>query len=295
MLILSSGQGLLPDELPLSDPHPFQPGDTKQWASSMVRRAAFNFTMLAAFVPCYLYTKESRHIHDWLPSLSTEATRFLYSYDLSCVEELKVWPPPSSGGGLAASQWPWLLSAGFRSGGPEIHLAIASLLLRHGDGIPRPLSVIREQTYQLSPTSFFVLQGFSRMAHYYCPVPKRRKHLMLDPSFPSEARGCGFTTFSTLARLASSEVFRVITISRTYSWEVLARCGPPPVPVDSPLPPSPPPVVPPGWGDADWNWRPPSLARIDFSMTPVSEPDPPLHAGLSGRGYLLLPPAWHCS
>jgi hypothetical protein len=121
--------------------------------------------------------------------------------------------------------------------------------------------------------SFFRVAGLlpdGRVSgRYYYPVPKRRKHLVLDLSFPSKARVSDFTTSTTLARLASSEVFRVITISRTYSWEVLARCGPPPIPVDlSPFPPSAPPAVPLGWGDAEWNWPPPSSSRIDFPITP---------------------------
>jgi hypothetical protein len=110
---------------------------------------------------------------------------------------------------------------------------------------------------------------------YYCFVPKRRKHLVLDLSFPSEARGSGFTTFTSLAWLASSEVFRVITIFRTYSWKVLARCGSPPVPVDSQAPPLAPPVVPPGWSDADWNWPPASSSPIDFSITLARNPTHP--------------------
>jgi hypothetical protein len=94
---------------------------------------------------------------------------------------------------------------------------------------------------------------------------------------PPETRyyGSGFTTSTTLAQLASSEVFQVITIFRIYSWEVLARCGPPPVPVDPRGPPPAPPVVPPGWGDAEWNWPPPSSAHIDFSMTPSQNPTHP--------------------
>jgi hypothetical protein len=71
-----------------------QPGDTEWWASLMVRRAASNFTLLAAFGPCYINAEETRHIYDWLPSLSPEATRFPHSYDLGCVKELVVWPPP---------------------------------------------------------------------------------------------------------------------------------------------------------------------------------------------------------
>jgi hypothetical protein len=101
------------------------------------------------------------------------------------------------------------------------------------------------------------------------------RHLVLDLSFPSEARGSGFTTSTTLARLASSKVFRVITISRTYSWEVLVRCGPPPVPVDPRAPPPAPPVVPPGWGDAIWNWPPASTSRIDFFIIPARNPTHP--------------------
>jgi hypothetical protein len=252
-----------------------QPGDTEWWASLMIRRAASNLTLLAAFGPRYLHAEENRHIHDWQLSFSTEATHFLYSYDLGCVEELVVWPPLSSGGRVALSPLLWLLflSASLRPGGPEVHLAIASLLLQHDDRIPRTIPVIREQTYQLFPTSFFYIAGLlpdGRVSgRRYCAlVPKRCKHLVLDSSFPSEARGSGFTTSTTLALLASSEVFRVITISRTYSWEVLARCGPPPVPVDPRAPPPAPPVVSPGWGDADWNWPPPSPARINFPIIP---------------------------
>jgi hypothetical protein len=56
----------------------------------MVRRTASNFILLTAFGPRYLHAEENRHIYYWPPSLSTEATRFLYSYDLGCVEELVV-------------------------------------------------------------------------------------------------------------------------------------------------------------------------------------------------------------
>jgi hypothetical protein len=121
-----------------------------------------NFTMLAAFGSRYLHDEESRHIHDWLPSLFTEATRFLYSYDLGCVEELVVWPPSFFGNRpsrVAPSPLSWLLSVSLRPGGPEVHSAIASLMLRHGDRIPRTIPVIRKQTYQLSPTSFSRVTG----------------------------------------------------------------------------------------------------------------------------------------
>jgi hypothetical protein len=116
----------------------------------------------------------------------------------------------------------------------EVHSALASLLLREGEYIPRSNPVIREQTYQLSSTSFFRAAGLhpdrTASGRFYTPPLSQIVALVLDPSFSSEARGSGFTTSISLARLASPEVFRVITISQTYSWEVLARCGPPPAP-----------------------------------------------------------------
>jgi hypothetical protein len=207
----------------------------------MVRRADSNFSALAVFGPVYLVAGSRRGILSWLPDLSSDASSFLQTYNLGCVKELVVWPPQASGGHPSRgvpSPLPWLLSPGLRPGGPEIHSAIASILLRESESIPRSIPVIREQTYQLSPTSSFRVAGLhpdrTASGRFYTPEPKRRKHLVLDPSFPSEARGSGFTTSVSLARLASPEVFRVITISRTYSWKVLACCGPPPAPTAVP-------------------------------------------------------------
>jgi hypothetical protein len=73
-----------------------------------------------------------------------------------------IWPPLASGGRPShgvPSPLPWLFSPGLRPGGPEVHSAIASLLLREGECIPRSIPVIREKTYQLSPTSVFCVAG----------------------------------------------------------------------------------------------------------------------------------------
>jgi hypothetical protein len=135
-----------------------QPGDKKWWAFSMVRRVDSNFSALVVFGPVYLVAGSRRGILSWLSDLSSDASSFLQTYDLGCVEELVVWPPLASGGRPSRGvpyPLPWLLSPGLRPGGPEVHSAIASLLLREGECIPRSIPVIRKQTYQFFPTSFF--------------------------------------------------------------------------------------------------------------------------------------------
>jgi hypothetical protein len=169
-----------------------------------------------------------------------DATSFLHTFDLGCVEELVVWPRVASFG-RPSRRAPFLLP-GLRPGGPKVLSAIVSLLLREGDCISWSIPVIREQTYQLSHTSFFRVAGLhpdlTASGRHYTPEPKRRKHLVLDPSFPSEARGSGFTSRIFLARLASPDVFRVITIFQTYSLEFLAQCGNPASPRCIPRAPS---------------------------------------------------------
>jgi hypothetical protein len=111
----------------------------------MIRRADSNFSALAVFGPVYLVAGSRRGILSWLPDLSLDATSFLWTYDLGCVEELVVWPPLASGGRPShgvPSPLPWLLSPGLRPGGPEVYSVIASLLLREGECIPRSISVI---------------------------------------------------------------------------------------------------------------------------------------------------------
>jgi hypothetical protein len=39
--------------------------------------------------------------------------------------------------------------------------------------------------------------------------------------------------------------------------------------------PAPPPVVPPGWGEACWNWPPTSSSRIYYPITPARNPTHP--------------------
>jgi hypothetical protein len=129
-----------------------QPGDTKWWASSIVRRAAPNFTLLATFTL-------KRAVTFTIGYRPSPLRRHVSSTPMTWAA-----PPYSSGGRpcrVAPSPQPWLLSAGLLSGGPEVHAAIASLLLRHGDRIPRTIPVIREQTYQLSPTFLFLCCGAS--------------------------------------------------------------------------------------------------------------------------------------
>jgi hypothetical protein len=77
-----------------------QPGDKEWWASSMVRRADSNFLNLAVFGPTYLHAGARHSIPTWLYPLSSDATSFLHTYDLGCVDGLK--PRPATKTVLAA-------------------------------------------------------------------------------------------------------------------------------------------------------------------------------------------------
>jgi hypothetical protein len=72
---------------------------------------------------------------------------------------------------------------------------------RHNSSPPPPSSVSRGSTPISLPQA----------------VTKPPSQSVASSSFPSETRGSGFTSRILLARLTNPEVFRVITISQTYS------------------------------------------------------------------------------
>jgi hypothetical protein len=143
-----------------------QPGDKEWWASSIVRRADSNFSTLAVFGPVYLVAGVRSGILTWLPP-SPWMRRLSFRPTTWAAWRSwwsgRLWLP---GGNLL----PWLLSAGLRPGDPKVYLAIASLLLREGECIPRSILVIREKTYQLFPTSFCPYRGALPRLHCLRPL-----------------------------------------------------------------------------------------------------------------------------